>query len=217
MASDLWYCSLKSGVWGPASKQEVEKILKDGYLNKKTWVRKKEDENWIALEDADLFPLEEIPDISSVETNKKTADADLPEKKAEEKIPDTADSKEKPKVETPTEDEDSIPVDPQEKQGAEDDSPSEKKAIAAEVTQKSKEALIAFGEKGQQALQAIDLDQKKEQAKATFNLYRLFWTRVLKSDFSVIKSTEEEADKLKSGPENVSSPLAQDYASWRRS
>ena len=217
MATDLWYCSLKSGVWGPASKQEVEKILKDGHLNKKTWVRKKEDENWIALEDADLFPLEEIPDISGVDTNKKTADTAPPEKMAEEEIPDTTDSKENTQVKTPTEDEDLIPVHPQEKEGSEDDSPSEKKAIAAEVTQKSKEALIAFGEKGQQALQAIDLDQKKEQAKATFNLYRLFWTRVLKSDFSVIKSTKEEADKLKSGPENVSSPLAQDYASWRRS
>ena len=59
---DLWYCSLKSGVWGPAPKSEVEKILKDGYLNKKTWVRKKEDADWIALEDAGIFELEEIPD-----------------------------------------------------------------------------------------------------------------------------------------------------------
>ena len=57
---DLWYCSLKSGVWGPAPKSEVEKILKDGYLNKKTWVRKKEDADW--MEDAGLFALEEIPE-----------------------------------------------------------------------------------------------------------------------------------------------------------
>ena len=59
--SDLWYCSLKSGVWGPAPKPEVEKILKTGYLNKKTWVRKKEDADWIALEDAGLFPIKDIP------------------------------------------------------------------------------------------------------------------------------------------------------------
>ena len=63
----------------------------------------------------------------------------------------------------------------------------------------------------------MDIEEKKKKAKATFNLYRLFWTRVLKSDFSVIESTEDEAKKLESGTEKVESPLAQDYASWRRS
>ena len=69
---DLWYCSLKSGVWGPAPKSEVEKILKDGYLNKKTWVRKKEDADWIALEDAGLFALEEIPEPKPVAEKKES-------------------------------------------------------------------------------------------------------------------------------------------------
>ena len=206
--SDLWYCSLKSGVWGPAPKQEVEKILKVGYLNKKTWVRKKEDADWIALEDADLFSIEEIPDASPAAKAEKSNTSETVEQKSEQ---------DQKAATPPALDEDDGEQEPPQKKEAGDDSQPKEKDIAAEATQKSKEALVALGEKGQQALQAIDIEQKKKKAKATFNLYRLFWTRVLKSDFSVIQSTEEEAKKLESGTEKVESPLAQDYASWRRS
>ena len=204
--SELWYCSLKSGVWGPAPKPEVEKILKDGYLTKKTWVRKKDDADWIALEDAGLFPVEEIPDASPVvAAEKSTTSEPVEEKNGQEK-------KSTPPPPLPEEEEESQP-----QKEAEDAPKTEVRDIALEATQKSKEALVALGEKGQQALQAMDIDQKKKKAKATFNLYRLFWTRVLKSDFSVIQSTEEETGKLESGDEKVESSLAQDYASWRRS
>lgn len=204
--SDLWYCSLKSGVWGPAPKPEVEKILKTGYLNKKTWVRKKEDADWIALEDAGLFPIEDIPDANPA-TQAEESNASEPVEKNKE-----PEKKSTPPAPLPKEEEEPPPQ--TEDKGAPQ---SEVRDIALEATQKSKEALVALGGKGQQALQAIDIEQKKKKAKATFNLYRLFWTRVLKSDFSVIESTEDEAKKLESGTENVKSPLAQDYASWRRS
>jgi len=204
--SDLWYCSLKSGVWGPAPKPEVEKILKSGHLTKKTWVRKKDDAEWIALEDAGLFPAEEIPDASPVVTaGKSTASEPVEKKNGQEK-------KSTPPAPLPEEE-----PEPQETKETGEGSQPEKKDLASEATQISKEALATLGEKGQQALQAIDIDRKKKKAKATFNLYRLFWTRVLKSDFSVIQSTEEETGKLESGDEKVESPLAQDYASWRRS
>ena len=206
--SDLWYCSLKSGVWGPAPKQEVEKILKGGYLTKKTWVRKKDDENWIALENAGLFPPEEIPDAGQVETAEKSNTSDPVPKKAEQGQEATP---------PPALEEEDKEREPLQKKESGDSSLPEKKDIAKEATQKSKEAIVALGAKGQQALQAIDIDQKKEKARATFNLYRLFWTRVLKSDFSLIASTEDETKKLESGADKVESSLAQDYASWRRS
>ena len=205
---DLWYCSLKSGVWGPAPKSEVEKILKDGYLNKKTWVRKKEDADWVALEDAGLFALEEIPEPKPVAEKKESAPTES--EQVEEKT--QSEKKSTPPPPLPEEEDEPLP-----QKETEDAFKTEVMDIAAEATQKSKEALVALGGKGQQALEAMDIEEKKKKAKATFNLYRLFWTRVLKSDFSVIESTEDEAKKLESGTEKVESPLAQDYASWRRS
>ena len=205
---DLWYCSLKSGVWGPAPKSEVEKILKDGYLNKKTWVRKKEDADWVALEDAGLFALEEIPEPKPVAEKKESAPTES--EPVEEKT--QSEKKSTPPPPLPEEEDEPLP-----QKETEDAFKTEVMDIAAEATQKSKEALVALGGKGQQALEAMDIEEKKKKAKATFNLYRLFWTRVLKSDFSVIESTEDEAKKLESGTEKVESPLAQDYASWRRS
>ena len=205
---DLWYCSLKSGVWGPAPKSEVEKILKDGYLNKKTWVRKKEDADWIALEDAGLFALEEIPEPKPLAEKKEstvTESEPVEEKTQPEK-------KSSPPPPLPKEEDEPLP-----QKETEEAFKTEVMDIAAEATQKSKEALVALGGKGQQALEAMDIEEKKKKAKATFNLYRLFWTRVLKSDFSVIESTEDEAKKLESSTEKVKSPLAQDYSSWRRS
>ena len=180
---EKWHCSLKSGVWGPAPKKELEKLLKQGYLNKKTWVRKDGEENWIALEQAEIFELAEIPD----KPPKPKVDSSVESKEAKEKdAPQSTSSK-------------------------------SKDLISAESAQKSKEAILALGAKGQEAIQAIDLEEKKEKARATFNLYRLFWTRVLKSDFSVIKSTSEECQNLENAKEKVNSPLAQDYSSWRRS
>lgn len=67
------------------------------------------------------------------------------------------------------------------------------------------------------ALQTIDIEDRKEKARQTFSLYKLFWTRVLKSDFSVICASNEEASELMNAANPVNSSLAQDYASWRRS
>ena len=60
--SRLWYCSLDSGVWGPAEVGHIEGLLKQGYLHKQTWVRAEDGDAWIALADAGLFPIESIPD-----------------------------------------------------------------------------------------------------------------------------------------------------------
>lgn len=67
------------------------------------------------------------------------------------------------------------------------------------------------------ALQTIDIEDRKEKARQTLSLYKLFWTRVLKSDFSVIRASSEEASELMKAANPVSSSQAQDYASWRRS
>lgn len=55
------------------------------------------------------------------------------------------------------------------------------------------------------------------RARETFNLYRLFWSRICKSDFALIRATPEEVRALEGAPRPVRSALAQDYASWRRS
>jgi len=60
--------------------------------------------------------------------------------------------------------------------------------------------------------QVFDLDARK-----VFSLYRLFWTRVLKSDFSVIGASDQEISELVNSTSPVNSSLAQNYASWRRS
>ena len=43
--------------------------------------------------------------------------------------------------------------------------------IAAEATQKSKEALVALGGKGQQALEAMDIEEKKKKSQASPSIY----------------------------------------------
>ena len=67
------------------------------------------------------------------------------------------------------------------------------------------------------AMESIDIQKRKQQAIDLYHLYRLFWTRVLKSDFNYITTTEQESKILESGIEPVKSPIAQTYASWRRS
>ena len=214
--TDRWYCSLASGVWGPASKEGIAKILKQGYLHKKTWVRKQDDKEWIALAEANLFSIDEIPDSPSIE----------PKLDSDKKNPASLQKKETEEAELEPIDEEDILEESTSSQSlslnktanvensGQGNVPGEKLSAAAK---KSQEAISSIGERSKQALQSIDIEQHKQQAKATFNLYRLFWTRVLKSDFSVIRSTPEEIERLESALEPVESPLAQDYASWRRS
>ena len=57
----------------------------------------------------------------------------------------------------------------------------------------------------------------KEKAKDTFRMYRLFWSRICRSDFNWIRATPQEVAALESAATPVGSSLAQDYASWRRS
>lgn len=47
------------------------------------------------------------------------------------------------------------------------------------------------------------------------NLFSLFVSRIVRSDFTLVRATEEEKQKLESN--GISSALAQDYAAWRRS
>lgn len=81
----------------------------------------------------------------------------------------------------------------------------------------SGQSLLAIKKNSLKALESIDLEKRKQQALETFNLYRLFWSRVLKSDFSYISTTPQESKILESVSEPVLNPLAQAYASWRRS
>jgi len=206
--SKLWYCSLDSGVWGPAEVGHIEELLKQGYLHKQTWVRAEDGDAWIALADAGLFPIGSIPDPPPAEAEVLTPSGeDVAAAPSEEILSAAADagsSEPTPPAPPP------LPV----------DRPSASSNIAAGAAvaaAKSRAALTAIGGRGQQALQAIDFEQRSRQAKEAFNLYRLFWTRVLKSDFSVIRASDDEKNRLASGSEPVERPLAQDYASWRRS
>jgi hypothetical protein len=183
--SQRWYCSLESGVWGPADVEQVEEILRTGHLHKATWVRREDGDEWIALADAGLFPVDSIPDPPDA--------SDRPDAQA------TGVSGDAPPAESVT-------------QVAETVAASGRAALRG-----SRAALSKLGGRGQQALEAIDFEQRKKQARDTFNLYRLFWTRVLKSDFSVVRATADEKRRLTAGADPVESPLAQDYASWRRS
>ena len=81
----------------------------------------------------------------------------------------------------------------------------------------SGQSFLAMKKSGLKTLESIDLEKRKQQALETFYLYRLFWSRVLKSDFSYISPTPQESKILESGSEPVLNPLAQSYASWRRS
>ena len=205
--SRLWYCSLDSGVWGPAEVAQVEELLKQGYLHKQTWVRAEDGDAWIALADAGLFPIESIPDPPPAEEEVLTPSGeDVAAASSEEILSAAADAG---SSETTTPVPPPLPVD---RLGASSNITSGA-AVAAE---KYRAALAALGGRGQQALQAIDFEQRSKKARETFNLYRLFWTRVLKSDFSVIEASDDEKKRLASGSEPVESPLTQDYARWRR-
>lgn len=57
----------------------------------------------------------------------------------------------------------------------------------------------------------------KDKARDAFQLYRLFWSRICRSDFHRIRATPQEVAALESAATPVGSSLAQDYASWRRS
>lgn len=81
----------------------------------------------------------------------------------------------------------------------------------------SQQSLSLLKKNSLKAIESIDLEKRKKQAVETFNLYRLFWSRVLKSDFSFIFTTDQESKILEAGSEPVTSPIAQAYSSWRRS
>jgi len=205
--SKTWYCALDSGVWGPADIAAVEQLLRQGYLHKQTWVRAEDGDAWIALADAGLFPLESIPDppleadaslAQAIETG-SSAEGD-PLAAMHNTDPTSGNDPKPPPLPTSR--------------------PSDASSVArrsVSAGDASRVAIAALGERGQQALQALDFEQRSRQAKEMLGLYRLFWTRVLKSDFSEIQASDDEKERLASGPQPVRSPLAQDYASWRRS
>jgi len=73
---------------------------------------------------------------------------------------------------------------------------------------------ISAEEPGTKSVRPAEMGNR---AKETFRLYRLFWSRICKSDFALIRATPEEVRALEGAPRPVRSALAQDYASWRRS
>lgn len=85
------------------------------------------------------------------------------------------------------------------------------------ATDFSKNALKSINEQSRKAIKAANLDERKKQARESISLYKLFWTRVLRSDFSVVKASQEEAETLSHQEAAVTNPISQDYASWRRS
>lgn len=64
---------------------------------------------------------------------------------------------------------------------------------------------------------SAELEKRRAQASEAFQLYRLFWSRILISDFHIIHATKLEIERLEAASLAVTSPLAQDYACWRRS
>jgi len=186
--SDLWYCHFATGEWGPATAEQVRELLPQGHLHKQTWVRKASESEWMPLAEAGIFAPEELPDAPPPAA--PAAGAEGGEAHA---VPNAA----------PT--------------AAHVSAGAHFAAGAAIAAEQSKAAIAAMGARGQQALQAIELDERTKQARETFNLYKLFWTRILKSDFSVVHATKEEAERLEAATPSVASPLAQDYVSWRRS
>lgn len=90
-------------------------------------------------------------------------------------------------------------------------------AIAPSTGQDTLSTLNALKAKGINALQNVEFEQRTQQAREAVALYKLFWSRILSSDFSVIRASPSEVDALQRSSAPVSSELAQDYASWRRS
>lgn len=90
-------------------------------------------------------------------------------------------------------------------------------ANADHAIQHSRAAVEGIKEKGQSRIKEVGLDQHAVQAREKISLLRLFWTRVLKSDFHVVRASNQESETLISAEQPVTSPIAQDYSSWRRS
>ena len=56
----------------------------------------------------------------------------------------------------------------------------------------------------------------KDKATVSANLAKLFASRIIKSDFTLVRATEEERSALAGSGDKMESSLAQDYAAWRR-
>jgi hypothetical protein len=56
----------------------------------------------------------------------------------------------------------------------------------------------------------------KDRATVSANLAKLFASRIIKSDFTLVRATEEERKTLSASGDKMESALAQDYAAWRR-
>ncbi len=56
----------------------------------------------------------------------------------------------------------------------------------------------------------------KDRASVSASLARLFISRIVKSDFTLVRATEEERQRLAQSGDCTTSALAQDYAAWRR-
>lgn len=56
----------------------------------------------------------------------------------------------------------------------------------------------------------------KDRATVSTNLAKLFASRIIKSDFTLVRATEEERKALAASGDKMDSALAQDYAAWRR-
>lgn len=88
---------------------------------------------------------------------------------------------------------------------------------ASNAIKQSRAAISSAQDKGLASIQNSEHEQRVAQARETISLYRLFWTRVLKSDFSVVRANKKEAEALAAEEIPVLSPIALDYSSWRRS
>jgi hypothetical protein len=56
----------------------------------------------------------------------------------------------------------------------------------------------------------------KDRASVSASLAKLFISRIVKSDFTLVRATDEERQRLAESGDRTASSLAQDYAAWRR-
>lgn len=66
-------------------------------------------------------------------------------------------------------------------------------------------------------LKEAGIEERAAEAREHISLFKLFGTRVLKSDFFLVRARPDESSILAKAEQPVTSPIAQDYASWRRS
>jgi len=192
-----WYYSKNEQTFGPLSSSELRKMAEIGGISENDMIWKEGMTNWKpAKEIKGLFPIVKIPesnsDIKSQQSTISRKNTGRPSQIGveSEKINIASIINKRTKSPQNNSDDDFPDADPLKTNG---------------LDQKSGGAL------------SEELRKRKEQARETFNLYRLFWSRVLKSDFQIIHATQSEIEKLESSSNPVDSPLAQDYASWRRS